>query len=102
MRTIRIITKTREEARFMAASAGEAVTAGGGVSAVLEGGRLRGARDLALAQHEELLAGCHAVIVAAFGDVDKALNAIAGLDAQMDAQGEALHRTTLPCRRSGQ
>lgn len=64
--------------------------AAGLAAPIFEGGRLRGARDLAVAQREELLADYHAAIVAAFGDVDKALNAVAGLDAQIKAQNEAL------------
>ena len=64
--------------------------AAGLAAPIFEGGRLRGARDLAIAQREELLADYHAAIVAAFGDVDKALNVTAGLDAQIRAQDEAL------------
>ncbi|MFT3815798.1 MAG: efflux transporter outer membrane subunit [Acidovorax sp.] len=64
--------------------------AAGLAAPIFDAGRLRGARDLALAQREELLAGYHGAIVSAFADVDKALNAAAGLDAQGQAQDEAL------------
>jgi NodT family efflux transporter outer membrane factor (OMF) lipoprotein len=64
--------------------------AAGLAAPIFNAGRLRAGRDLAVAQREELLAGYHAAIVAAFGDVDRALNALAGLAAQASAQGEAL------------
>ena len=64
--------------------------AGGLVAPIFEGGRLSGQRDLAIAQREELLANYRASIVNAFGEVDKALNAIGGVDAQLRAQDEAL------------
>lgn len=64
--------------------------AAGLAAPIFQGGRLRGARDLALARREEMLARYRAAIVAAFGDVEKALNAAAGLDAQLRAQDEAV------------
>lgn len=45
-------------------------------------------RDLAIAQREELLAQYRQAIVAAYGDVEMALNTIAGIDAQRVAQEE--------------
>ncbi len=64
--------------------------AAGLTAPIFNAGRLAAGLDLAVAQREELLADYHAAIVAAFGDVDKALNAAAGLDAQIQAQNEAL------------
>ncbi|MFT3805207.1 MAG: efflux transporter outer membrane subunit [Burkholderiaceae bacterium] len=64
--------------------------AAGLTAPIFDGGRLRGARDLAIAQREELLADYRAAIVAAFADVDKALEATTGLDEQSKAQDEAL------------
>ncbi|WP_322013230.1 TolC family protein [Paraburkholderia sp. J12] len=60
-----------------------------GLSApIFNAGSLAAGRDLAIAQQEELLAAYRAAIVAAFGDVDRSLNAIHGVDAQVAAQGE--------------
>lgn len=59
---------------------------------IFNGGRLRGQRDLAEAQQQELLADFRQAIVAAFADVESSLNGIRGLDAQMAAQDERLHR----------
>lgn len=64
--------------------------AAGLAAPIFNGGRLAGERDLALAKREELLAGYRAAIVAAFCDVEVALNAAAGLDAQAAAQAEEL------------
>lgn len=53
-------------------------------------GRLAAARDLTIAQREEMLADYHRAITAAFGDVEAALNAVHGLDAQIEAQRREL------------
>lgn len=66
--------------------------AAGLTAPIFNGGRLAAERDLAIAQKEELLIGYRAAIVAAFGDVEIALNAIAGIDAQRDAQQEELRQ----------
>jgi NodT family efflux transporter outer membrane factor (OMF) lipoprotein len=60
------------------------------VAPIFNGGRLVGQRDLALARQAELLVSYRAAIVAAFGDVETSLNAVAGLDAQNVAQIEEL------------
>ncbi|WP_042339159.1 efflux transporter outer membrane subunit [Paraburkholderia ferrariae] len=60
-----------------------------GLSApIFNAGSLAAGRDLAIAQQEELLAAYRAAIVSAFGDVDRSLNAIHGVDAQVAAQDE--------------
>ncbi|MDQ2151208.1 efflux transporter outer membrane subunit [Alcaligenaceae bacterium C4P045] len=64
--------------------------AAGLTAPVFDAGRLSGARDLALAQREELLADYRAAIVNAIGDVSLALNAIDSLAQQRQAQEEAL------------
>ena len=66
--------------------------AAGLTAPIFEGGQLRGERDLAIAQREALLAQYRSTIVAAYGDVDKAMNAIAGTDAQRVAENEALQQ----------
>ncbi|WP_278534498.1 efflux transporter outer membrane subunit [Delftia acidovorans] len=57
---------------------------------IFDGGRLAAERDGAQARREELLAGYYKSIVAAYGDVDLALNAVHGLKAQAEAQAEVL------------
>lgn len=57
---------------------------------IFDGGRLAGGHDLALARREELLASYRQAIVAAFADVEVALNAGARLNEQAAAQDEAL------------
>ena len=57
---------------------------------IFDGGRLAAERDGAQARREELLAGYYKSIVAAYGDVDLALNAVYGLKAQAEAQAEVL------------
>lgn len=57
---------------------------------IFNAGRLAAERDLALARREELLAEYRAAIVAACSDVQRALDAIAGLDAQRTDQAEEL------------
>lgn len=64
--------------------------AAGLAAPIFDVGRLAAGRDLALAQREELLANYRQAIVAAFGDVEVALNAVAGVDAQALAQSEEL------------
>lgn len=57
---------------------------------IFNGGHLAASRDLALAQREELLANYRQAIVAAFADVEVALNAGARLAEQAALQDEAL------------
>jgi outer membrane protein TolC len=59
---------------------------------IFDGGRLAAERDGAQARREELLAGYHKAIVAAWGDVDLALNAVHGLTAQAEAQADVLEQ----------
>ena len=60
---------------------------------IFNGGRLRAQRDVIIASREILLASYRRTIVNAFGEVEKALNSIAGLDAQIIAQTEQLKQT---------
>lgn len=62
--------------------------AAGLAAPIFDAGRLAAGRDLAQARREELLANYRAAVIAAFGDVDIALNAVAGVDAQASAQAE--------------
>ncbi|WP_422835314.1 efflux transporter outer membrane subunit [Variovorax sp. HJSM1_2] len=64
--------------------------AAGLTAPIFDAGRLASGRDLALAQQQELLAQYQAAIHAAAGDVETALNAVAGVDAQALAQAEEL------------
>ncbi|WP_280192100.1 efflux transporter outer membrane subunit [Delftia sp. PS-11] len=57
---------------------------------IFDGGLLAAQRDGAQARREELLAAYHQSIVVAYGDVDLALNAVQGLQAQSEAQSEVL------------
>ncbi len=57
---------------------------------IFNAGRLAAGRDLTVAQREELLAQYRSTIVSAFGDVERALNAIEGLDRQAEAQQQEL------------
>jgi len=66
--------------------------AAGLAAPIFNAGRLAAGRDLAVAQREELLANYRRAIVAAFGDVEVALNAVAGIDAQRIAQEEELRQ----------
>jgi len=71
-------------------------TLGGGLLApIFNGGRLSAQRDLAAARQEELLADYRGALIAAFADVEAALNAIAGFDAQLQAQEEQLRQARL-------
>lgn len=65
---------------------------------IFDGGTLAGTRDLRRAQREELLATYRSTIVSAFGDVESALNAVAGLDRQIDAQQRELAQARLAFR----
>lgn len=64
--------------------------AAGLTAPVFDGGRLAGARHLAEAGREELLANYRAAIVAAFADVETALNGMSAVDAQAQAQAVEL------------
>ncbi|MFV3405977.1 efflux transporter outer membrane subunit [Pseudomonas sp. NY15463] len=55
---------------------------------IFNNGRLRAERDLARAEQQELLADYRASIVNGFADVEKALNAISGVDRQRQWQDE--------------
>lgn len=57
---------------------------------IFNAGRLSAVRDQADARREELLANYRQSIVSAAGDVERALNALAGIDAQRSAQEEEL------------
>ena len=60
------------------------------VGSIFDGGRLAAGRDLALAQREELLVSYQQTIVQAFADVELALSAVAGTEAQSRAQQQEL------------
>jgi multidrug efflux system outer membrane protein len=64
--------------------------AAGLTAPIFNAGSLAAGRDLAIAQKEVLLAQYRQAIVAAFTDVERALNAVAGVDAQRAAQDDAL------------
>ena len=64
--------------------------AAGLTAPIFDAGRLAAGHDLALAQRAELLALYRQAIVAAVADVDVALNALGGLQAQALAQAEEL------------
>ncbi|WP_371087396.1 efflux transporter outer membrane subunit [Variovorax sp. RCC_210] len=66
--------------------------AAGLAAPIFDAGRLAAGRDLAVARREELLAGYRAAVVAAFGDAATALDAVAGIDRQRDAQAEELRQ----------
>lgn len=66
--------------------------AAGLAAPIFNAGRLAAGHDLAVAQREELLANYRREIVAAFGDVETALNAVSGIDAQRVAQEEELRQ----------
>lgn len=53
---------------------------------IFNAGRLAAAREVSVAIQQELLANYRSAIVAAIGDVERSLNAISGLDAQIKAQ----------------
>lgn len=64
--------------------------AAGLAAPIFDGGALAAGRDLAVAQKEELLTDYRQAIVSAFADVERALNAIAGVQAQQHAQRDEL------------
>lgn len=64
--------------------------AAGLLAPVFHAGRLEAGRDLAVAQREERVADYRTAIIAANAEVEAALNAIAGTQAQRLAQDEAL------------
>lgn len=64
--------------------------AAGLTAPIFNAGALAAGRDLALAQQQELLAGYRQSIITAFADVERALNASAGVDAQTLAQDQEL------------
>lgn len=66
--------------------------AAGLAAPVFDAGRLAAEADQAAARRTELLASYHQAIVAAFGDVEVALNAVDGSQAQVDAQAEELRQ----------
>lgn len=66
--------------------------ASGLAAPIFDAGRLAAGSDLAQARREELLADYRQAIVSAFADVDVALNATAGLQAQSLAQQEELRQ----------
>lgn len=62
---------------------------------IFNNGRLRAERDLAKAEQQELLADYRAAIVAGFADVEKALNAIDGVERQRQWQDEEVEQAQL-------
>ncbi len=66
--------------------------AAGLAAPVFDAGRLAAETDQAHARRSELLANYHQAIVAGFGDVEVALNAVNGSQAQADAQAEELQQ----------
>ncbi|MFI8479498.1 efflux transporter outer membrane subunit [Pseudomonas sp. NPDC078700] len=67
---------------------------------IFDGGRLNAEHDLAKALRSELLANYQASIVSAFADVQLALNALAGIDAQLQAQVQVEQQAILALRLS--
>ncbi|MDR5758657.1 efflux transporter outer membrane subunit [Caballeronia sp. LZ035] len=65
--------------------------AAGLTAPIFDAGALAAGRDLAQAQQEELLAAYRKAIVSGFADVERALNASAGADAQTRAQDDELN-----------
>ncbi|MGP1717636.1 MAG: efflux transporter outer membrane subunit [Methylophilus sp.] len=64
--------------------------AAGLAAPIFNAGRLAAQRDVAIARRQELLANYRQTIIAAFADVEAALNRIRGLEQQAVAQSEAL------------
>lgn len=62
---------------------------------IFDNGRLRAGRDVAQARQAELLEDYRARIVAAFGDVEKALNAVAGVERQQQWQDQEVQQAQL-------
>lgn len=65
---------------------------------IFDGGYLSASLDLAVAQREELLAAYRSSIVSAFADVQLALNGLAGIEAQWQAQQAVLEQAELAFR----
>jgi len=65
------------------------------VAPIFNNGRLRAARQLAEAEQAELLEAYRSSILAGFADVEKALNAIQGVDRQRQWQDEELDQARL-------
>ena len=66
---------------------------GAGLTApIFNNGQLRAERDKALAREEELLETYRGVLVISFGEVEKALNSVDGLDRQARWQQQALQQ----------
>ncbi|MBF8728206.1 efflux transporter outer membrane subunit [Pseudomonas putida] len=65
------------------------------VAPIFNNGRLRASRDLAKAEQEELLEAYRSSILAGFADVEKALNAIQGVDRQRQWQDEEVQQARL-------
>ncbi|MDZ7864973.1 efflux transporter outer membrane subunit [Acidovorax sp.] len=66
--------------------------AAGLTAPIFDGGRLAAGADIAQARRDELLAQYQAAIVAAVGDAEVALQAVAGTDAQTAAQAQVLEQ----------
>ncbi|MFP6848315.1 MAG: efflux transporter outer membrane subunit [Pseudomonas sp.] len=62
---------------------------------IFDGGYLAASRDLAAAQREELLASYRSSIISAFAEVQLALNGLAGIEAQWQAQQAVLEQAEL-------
>lgn len=67
---------------------------------IFDGGLLSAQHDLAKARRSELLANYRANIVNAFAEVQQALNALAGLEAQLQAQSQVEQQAILALRLS--
>ncbi|MCO7514824.1 efflux transporter outer membrane subunit [Pseudomonas guariconensis] len=65
------------------------------VAPIFNNGRLRASHDLAKAEQEELLEAYRSSILAGFADVEKALNAIYGVDRQRQWQDEEVQQARL-------
>ena len=65
------------------------------VAPIFNNGRLRAGRELAEAEQEELLEAYRSSILAGFADVEKALNAIHGVDQQRQWQDEEVQQARL-------
>lgn len=77
------------------AGVGPSLTLGGSlVQTIFDGGQLRAARDVALANQRALVAGYQRVILASLQDVEAALSSIDQLRAQNDAQNALLENST--------
>lgn len=66
--------------------------AAGLTALIFDGGRLAAGADIAQARRDELLAQYRAAIIAAVGDAELALQAVAGTEAQISAQAQVLEQ----------